>query len=851
MKRHSLFQKNTWKLTIVVLSLSFTAEAFEPSVQAQQQFVLGDFELGTPRFGLQEWIPKEGVYVSTERADESAVVGSAVAAEALESILLQPKNSPWAKDDSTEFRKITDNVFSHSSRFHEGLSITAEWTKEADDQMRIKGVLRNDSTDEARQELPLTLMLEFPFTTKQNQWLYSPTEVIETDSVTDLSWTFPTTAGSTGSMSRLPFGGLLQGDKGFAVSIPLDQPRIHRISWNAKRNSMIVSLEVAVSHLPQKFQDEVPFEFVFYKFNATGGFREMLQCYYDQNPEAFFDRTDIQGNWMPFTQIDHVSRPEDFAFSYHEYHPNVSVSYNNRNNIKSLVYCEPVVKYINIAPSLPQTTETLENALVGTHPIKSAVRGSGAFNATNELLHTWVVTPWAVGARVPTNSDVEIPRTPENPSNAFDYSWAPYLDLYRKRVQGAPAYWSGDAILTDGIIGVDGRAAWLKTGGRLSQTFPPTSGTAEVELLLSGTENSELVVRLGGEEKIVNPTREFTAFTLSISGQNVHSIEMQCTSGEVFIHSVTSPKLEITNGDFSVGNTDAEQVTGLYLDSFEGWDSKDFDFRREYYQFADYPLTFEARSGKVGQVIMFQNFEFAAEARKRLDRRGDLLMANTALYQWSWSAAWLDVMGIETNWGSGANLNPPPLEELAYIRAMSAQKPYCYLQNLDFKQFRGEKVEGYFRYCLHFGFWPSFFSFNAADDPYWEDPELYNADRYLFLRYMEPQRLMTRAGWEPVPLASVDQEGILLERWGGGVFREQPLNVDEAFYTLLNPTELDLSFHLSVDSKLLDSNSSYAYFDLITGDRLFPDENNQVLPVDLAKDEVLAIQLLKQDATSL
>lgn len=844
-KRYQLFG------ALLFVGALSTANAFELSLNNEQQLSLGETTLGVPRFGLQEWLPKESAAQPVAQQPTEAIVGSAVAAQALDSIMLQPKNDPWFATQSAITQSATSTAFTQTATFHEGLSVTAEWTVETENQVRIKGYLNNSSTAENRREVPLTLMLEIPVSTTKNQWLYSPTEVIETDSVTDLCWTFPTTAGSSGSMSRLPFGGLLQGNNGFAVSIPLDQPRIHRIEWNAKRNSMILSLEVAVSDLPSKFPNQVPFEFVLYKFNASGGFREMLQRYYDQNPEAFFDRTDVQGNWMPFTQVDHVARPEDFAFSYHEYHPNVSVAYNNANNIESLVYCEPVVKYINISPSLPQTSDTLQQALKGADPIKSAVRGSGAFNEQGELMHSWVVTPWAVGARVPTNSDVQVPRTAENPENAFDYSWNPYIDLYRNRALNAPAEWGDQALLTDGIVGATGRVAWLKSGTSISQEVGNKGGETELLLTLSGSEGSSVTVRAGERETTLNPVAEFKTYSVKGRFEASGKLEISCTNGDVFLQEVASTDVAIQNGDFAVGSKDAEQVTGLYLDSFEGWDSKDFDFRREYFQYADYPLTFDARTGRVGQVIMFQNFEFAAEARKRLDRRGDLLMANTALYQWSWSAAWLDVMGIETNWGSGTELNPPPIEELSYIRAMSAQKPYCYLQNLDFKQFRGEKVEGYFRYCLHFGFWPSFFSYNAADDPYWEDPELYNADRYLFLRYMEPQRLMTRAGWEPVTLASVDHEEVLLERWGGGVFRNDPLTVDEVFFTLLNPSELDYSLMLTLDNRLVDSTAEYAYFDLITGDRLFAGSMGNTLPLDLPADQVLAIQALKQEASAL
>jgi hypothetical protein len=391
----------------------------------------------------------------------------------------------------------------------------------------------------------------------------------------------------------------------------------------------------------------------------------------------------------------------------------------------------------------------------------------------------------------------------------------------------------------------------LKSGESIIQALYQDVDKAEVEITLYGTPGSSVVVRLGDHETVLTPTEISAVYSVTGNVLSSATLDIRCTTGDVIIQRVASPTLKLANANFSTGVADAEKVTGLYLDSFEGWDSKDFDFRREHFQFSDYPLTFEAQTGNVGQVVMFQNFEFAAEARKRLETRGDLLMANTALYQWSWSAAWLDVMGIETNWGSGAILNPPPLDELYFIRTMSYQKPYCYLQNLDFKQFRGAKVEGYFRYCLHFGFWPSFFSFNAADDPYWQDPTLYNEDRYLFLRYMEPQRLMTSAGWEPLTFASTSHEEVLIERWGGGATQDSYRSASEVFYTLLNTSKTDLTTAVDFDPELFHVDSDYAVFDLIKGERLYLQDGTNQLVIDLPAGEVLAVQLIELKSDTL
>ena len=170
-------------------------------------------------------------------------------------------------------------------------------------------------------------------------------------------------------------------------------------------------------------------------------------------------------------------------------------------------------------------------------------------------------------------------------------------------------------------------------------------------------------------------------------------------------------------------------------------------------------------SGDVGQVVLIHNMEFVRDAAQRLRRRGALLMANTALYHWCWPAAWLDVMGIETNWGTGPAIVPPSVEEMDFVRAMCGERAYCYLQNVAFDKFRGQKVVDYFERCLHYGFWPGFFSVDAASSPYWEDARLYDADRGVYLKYMDVQGETTQAGWQPVTLAHCSDPLVLTERW--------------------------------------------------------------------------------------
>lgn len=249
-----------------------------------------------------------------------------------------------------------------------------------------------------------------------------------------------------------------------------------------------------------------------------------------------------------------------------------------------------------------------------------------------------------------------------------------------------------------------------------------------------------------------------------------------------------------------------EGCDGVYFDSFEGWDMDDLNYRRDHWRTVDWPLTFDL-DGNLAYPDMFHALEYAAEVSRRLHPEGLLTMANTVPYRFVWSTAWLDILGIETSWGVGEELVPPPQGDLDWTRTLCGAKPYCWLQNVPFEQFRGEKVVGYFEQCLFYGFYPSFFSHDAANDPYWENPALYNADRSVFLRLMPAIRRVGESGWRPVTHARTSDPAVLIERFGEG----------DAFHlTLFNSGGTETTVTVNVDEDVLNGSADWAAWDLLS-----------------------------------
>ncbi len=155
--------------------------------------------------------------------------------------------------------------------------------------------------------------------------------------------------------------------------------------------------------------------------------------------------------------------------------------------------------------------------------------------------------------------------------------------------------------------------------------------------------------------------------------------------------------------------------------------------------------------------------------------------------------AQLDVSGTETNWWQNGAWKPVSPAQMDAWRSMSYQKPYLLLMNTDFETFGGQ-VERYFQRCLFWGIYPSMFSHNAADNPYWRNPNWYNRDRELFQKYIPLIRRVAEAGWQPITYATA--EGAWIERYGANTF------------TVFNPDGTERDVRLHIDLRALNISAS-------------------------------------------
>lgn len=250
---------------------------------------------------------------------------------------------------------------------------------------------------------------------------------------------------------------------------------------------------------------------------------------------------------------------------------------------------------------------------------------------------------------------------------------------------------------------------------------------------------------------------------------------------------------DLADADRRYGSGTKGVLDGEYLDSMEGW-ANVLDYGAESLRRSVAPPTFASESFLPVLPTWFSVWEYADWLRADLRRRGKLLMGNSTPWNLYAFMPLLDVAGTETNWlGSDGSFQPENDAFMSWRRALSGQKPYLLLMNLDFNKFPTAYVEKYFQRCLFYAIFPSFFSVDAASNPYWDNPKWYNRDRPFFKKYLPIIKTLSAAGWEPITYAHSDNASVYLERYGSD------------YLTVLNSTSKPIETALTIEAKVLQS----------------------------------------------
>lgn len=609
-------------------------------------------------------------------------------------------------------------------------------------------------------------------------------------------------AGPRGFASRYPLACVTTATAGAAMAVPLDRPRVAELAYDGASRELYAALHLGLSPATARFPSSADFALAVFPVDPAWGFRDALARYYAAYPESFAKRTTREGIWMPFTDVSTVQGWQDFGFAFHE--GNNNVAFDDQADIASYVYCEPVSYWMRMAPEVPRTHQAAVEMMLAQaaqgNPDALATVSSAVYDARGEIVVDTIDAPWCDGALFTNNPS---PHLLDDQPDAVVQGRLVSERLWRAFGQaGQLGNWNGydlgfvfepeagrdgsgairctadgpgqrhGAAQTVVLTQQDGRNLVIRGWGR-AQDLQWAEGSdwclyvditydngetlwgrrANFDPAAEGWQQAETVI------EVARPVRTAAVYAL-LRGNVTGTVYFD----DLFLGEEGRDVNLLRNAAFEPARPG--ELDGIYIDSSEMAATVP-NFRREHWRYSAIPLTF-TRDGQVCQLEIFNSVEFARSLSEPLHERGLTLFANSTPMRFPWLAAWLDVMGVETNWAPGGVYTPNSDEVMNYRRALSYQRPYLLLLNTVYDDFRPEWVELYFKRSIAYGIFPSFFSHNASEDPYWQRPNLYNRDRPLFQRYIPVCATLSRAGWEPVTLARSDSPSVYVERFGPG-----------------------------------------------------------------------------------
>ncbi len=272
---------------------------------------------------------------------------------------------------------------------------------------------------------------------------------------------------------------------------------------------------------------------------------------------------------------------------------------------------------------------------------------------------------------------------------------------------------------------------------------------------------------------------------------------------------------------------------GIYFDSMEWNWHHDLNYNEDHFAFTDYPLTFSAAVGKPAIWNLVSEFEFMKKISDEMHSQGKLAMGNG--HGWNpFVASNLDLFGAELSWYSTGDHNVTALD---FKRIISFQKPIVFLLNegLNDKAFTDSPYSGYevyFEKMMAYGFFPSFFSVDASNDPYWQDKKKIENGRPFFKKYIPLIKEISAAGWEPVTAAGTTAEGVRIERFG---------DEKEFYFTVRNNGSTDKTCILTIDLEALKIKGRFTASEIVTGKTALITTNKITVDVPSGRTRVIKI----------
>lgn len=217
-----------------------------------------------------------------------------------------------------------------------------------------------------------------------------------------------------------------------------------------------------------------------------------------------------------------------------------------------------------------------------------------------------------------------------------------------------------------------------------------------------------------------------------------------------------------------MGRAPHPRLDGEYLDSLGRFScTADLNFRRDHFRWTTVPLSFATDTRRPALFKGLAVHEFTRWIGDEVHGAGGLMSPNSV------SPVRVPVplagrAGHRDRLDAGGNLpaaRPGPAGPLADpFRSETLPPPHEHGLRAVHPGVRRALLQR----SLFLGFFPSMFSHNASENPYWGNRRWYDRDRELFRKYVPRVKSVAEAGWEPVTGARCDNSRLWIERFGPG-----------------------------------------------------------------------------------
>ncbi|HID24530.1 MAG TPA: hypothetical protein EYP14_19325, partial [Planctomycetaceae bacterium] len=231
--------------------------------------------------------------------------------------------------------------------------------------------------------------------------------------------TVGTGVGATGRQSHYPFACISGSTAAYALLVT--EPRVCRFCYDSCQAEFYVSFDLGLSP-DTKRPGYAAASLYAARVDSHWAMRAAAALYYRLLPE-YFDQRRVpkrQGNWMAFTKISSVERPEDFCFAVHE--GDNDVRWDNAHGILPFVYVEPMTFWM---PMPPEDERSYEGAMRRFEKILSegrspryerawATKLSGLKGPEGRYRVQVINAPWCDGAVFANCADLDVPEDGEH-----------------------------------------------------------------------------------------------------------------------------------------------------------------------------------------------------------------------------------------------------------------------------------------------------------------------------------------------------------------------------------------------------------------------------------------------------